>query len=261
MIPPSPLCPHFNSNLQDFKRSIQKEDWDCIIVNDGMERIGKSTLALYEACQIDEHFEAKQVVDSQRQFEKITDNLDKGQAIVMDEGVHWLFNRNWNTNESKVAVGDLMVIGQLNLAIIINIYNIRYLDIYIREGRLAFATRVKTFKKTITENGKKFVTRGRGLFNFYTRRTIVEHFDTEKNYKYAASFTERFPAIKDLDGGEKLWNDYKKIKRENFDARPRLTDMDKEKEEKELLKLGKNKMKKIKEDISWSNGGFEYTGG
>jgi hypothetical protein len=176
----------------------------------------------------------------------------------MDEGVHWLFNRNWNTTESKVAVGDLMVIGQKNLAIIINIYNIRYLDIYIREGRIAFATRVKTYKKTITDNGKRYVTRGRGLFNFYTRRTILEHFDTQKNYKYAPAFTEWFPSIKELEGGEKLWNEYKKIKLENFKNRPRLLDMDKEKEEKELLKVGKKKIKSIKEDLKWADGGYEY---
>lgn len=258
MIEESPLCPHLNSNLKDFKRAITKENWDCVTANTGGEGVGKSSLSLYECSQVDENFSAKQVVDSQREFEDVTDTLDKGQAVLIDEGVHWLFNRNWNTQESKIAVGDLMVIRALNLFIVINIYSLRYLDIYLREGRLKFATEVKTYKKVINDNGKIYNTRGRGLFNFYTRRTIVNHFNPQKNWELKPLFQEYFPDIKKLEGGEKLWSEYEKKKEEYRKKRPRLKDIDEEKEQKELLKMGKRKLKGIYEEAAWARRADEY---
>jgi len=226
-----------------------------VAANTGPEGEGKSTLSLYMGSILDEHFQASQIADSQKQFEKITDTLDKGQAIIVDEGVHWLFNRNWNTPEAKIAVGDLMVIRELNLAIIINIYSLRYLDIYLRSGRLKFATKVYTKPKMVFDGDRRYLTRARGFFSFYTRKTILNYFDPSKNYQMKPAFDERFPKIQDLEGGEKLWEEYRKRKREIIKNRPKISDFEDKRLEKQFersARIDKWKLKKMAEESKWA---------
>lgn len=250
MIESSPLCPNLNSNLRDIKRALTKEDWDCVCANTGPEGNGKSNLSLYMAASVDENFTVKQIVDSQREFEDISDNLDPGQAVVADEGVHWLFNRNWNTPESRIAIGDLMVIRQKRLFIIVNIYNLRYIDVYLREGRLKFATQVKTFTKYVMDDGVKYATRGRGIFNLFSRRSIVNHFDPLKSYALKPAFQEWFPALKDLEGGKELWTEYKKKKDLIVKNRPRIRDFQKggETNKDDIRKMTKKELINLAQD-------------
>lgn len=214
-------CPFLNSNLLDIRANICYRNWDWLDINTGMEGAGKSSLGLYKCCVIDDKFDPTyQTIYSQQQFSDRIDTLSKGQAIYIDEGVEWLFNRNWNTPESRATVADLMVMRELNLFVCVNITNIRYLDVYIREDRLRSMSHIVTFATEEVIDGRITAIRERGIFDCFSRAAILDHFDPDRQYALIPDFTEPFPDISYLDPS--LWEEYRKNKREFLKNRKKV---------------------------------------
>lgn len=231
-------CPLLNANLADIRANINERSWDWLHINSGMEGAGKSSIGLYICKMMDEHFEPKkQTVYSQMQFSSQIDKLDKGQALFVDEGVEWLFNRNWNTPESRVTVADLMLMREFNLFICVNMTDINYLDVYIRESRVRSCCNVITYPRVNADRDIAF--RERGLFECYSRATILEHFRDENKFQLIPEFIEPYPEIQSLEGGPEMWKEYhdnklsflasrKKIREDSKMDKTKLEQMEKE---------------------------------
>jgi hypothetical protein len=231
MLQISPMCPHLNSNLEDIKESILYHNWDWMQVNWGIEGAGKSKLSLYTCAYVDPTFNIKRVVFDINKISEAMRTCRRGQAILIDEGGEWLFNRNWNTKESKEIIQTLFVIRQRGLFIWINVPDIEILDVYVRSGRVRSGTKVWTISKSITRGGVERHFRERGFFNFYSRRNILNYFKLHWK-KMSPSFRERYPNIEDLEGGVDLWKEYNATKDAWLEERDRTKEVEEIKEDK-----------------------------
>ena len=202
-------CPHLISNLMDVKINTTKYNWDFPLVNWGIEGSGKSMFASFMGFQTDEHFGIKQVAIQEQQIKDCFEQSDKGQVVQVDEGGEYLFNRNWNKTENKERVQNLFLMRTKGLIIIVNSPEIKSLDVYLRSGRLRFATNVWTRPIMSREDdGTMRMHRERGYFSLYSRKAIVQHFND--GYYLKPAFNERYPDITKYPEGKKFWVEYEK---------------------------------------------------
>lgn len=97
---------------------IQK-DWDFVIIVDGKEGSGKSTLVMQLAKTLDPSFNLDRVVFNGVEFQKAVINATKGQAIVYDEGYSDLSSAAWMNQVQKDVIGMLTKIRKKNLFLFI----------------------------------------------------------------------------------------------------------------------------------------------
>lgn len=106
-------------NLDKIKK-IQKKDFDAVLIFDGMERAGKSTLAIMcgwylSDCKLTLNNFARGLKDAAKKIQDLPD----GSVLIMDEG-SLVFNSKSAMSKEQVILGKLMdVVGQKNLVFII----------------------------------------------------------------------------------------------------------------------------------------------
>ena len=157
------------SNLDDAKKAV-REDWDMILLVDGYEGTGKSTMAMHIAKYCDPTFNVDKVVFTPRQFREKVISAKEYTAVVYDEAYTGLASRGAMSQVNKALVSMLAEIRQKNLIILIVMPTFFDLDRYValwrsralihvyskgfRRGYFTFFSVEK--KKELYINGKKF---------------------------------------------------------------------------------------------------------
>lgn len=106
--------------LDTLKHIVFKKDWDGVILIDGLERVGKSTLGITIAYYLsDGNFSVKNIcADNNEVIQKIESLSDKS-VLLVDEGSLVFNSRDAMQKEQKKLIKILNVVGQKNLIIIV----------------------------------------------------------------------------------------------------------------------------------------------
>lgn len=113
------------------KPSLLEEDRDHVLVVDGMEGTGKSTLALQLAKYIDHSFNLNRVVFDADEFRNKVFSAKKGQCIVYDEAITGFSSVSALSPVNRVLKSLMMQMRQKNLCVIIVIPTFFLLDKYV----------------------------------------------------------------------------------------------------------------------------------
>lgn len=178
----------------DRMKELSKNDWDFIIVIDGYERTGKSTLAQQIAKYLDNDFQLNQIVFNGGEFEKTAKSLDHHKVLLFDEGYGDLTSKKWMNKVNHSIVKMLTEIGYKNLYLIIVLPSVYDLVKYIAMHRSRvlihvydnnfergyFAWYDKDKKKSLYIEGKKFYSYSHKIAppNFIGRFT--KHYTVDK---------------------------------------------------------------------------------
>jgi len=190
------LGPVIRGNLDRVKNNYLKKDRDFILVVDGEEGEGKTTLA-YSCCKyVDPTFNAERIAYDQNQFKQLVQKSSIGQAILIDEGGWMLFSREAMTRMNKEIVKILMAIRMKNLFVVICIPSFWKIDEYIRNHRARALFRVPC----------------RGRVMIYGRRKLRRAFKNKKTHRWKIPGKPAKDSFKKLTGKE--WEEYLKKKRD-----------------------------------------------
>ncbi len=157
--------------LDTLKQIVFKKNWDGVILIDGLERVGKSTLGITIAYYLSEgEFFVKNIcTDSNDAVKKIESFPDKS-ILLIDEGSLVFNSRDAMRKEQKKLIKILNVVGQKNMIFIIvlpSIFDLNktiamrrskfllhcYTDTKLNRGRFAYFG--EDAKKILYSHGKK----------------------------------------------------------------------------------------------------------
>lgn len=178
--------------LDEVKHSVTK-DMDLIILVDGPERSGKSTLAQQCAAYCDPTFNLARICFTPDEFRKSIMDATPGQAIVYDEAYTGLNSRGTMSVINRALVSMLAEIGQKNLIIFVVMPTFFDLDKYVAIWRSKILLHIYT--------GEKFQ---RGFFAAYNESTKkFLYIEGKKFYEYKGrvkpNFFGRFSAQYTVD--------------------------------------------------------------
>lgn len=111
--------------------SLQKKDKDCVLVIDGGEGTGKSTLAFQIGKYVDKTLNLNRVVFSPEDFREAVFKAKKGECIIYDEAFTGFSSRSSLSPVNKVLVSLAMQMRQKNLFVLIVLPTIFMLDKYM----------------------------------------------------------------------------------------------------------------------------------
>jgi len=160
--------------------SIQKRDKDCVLVVDGKEGTGKSTLAFQIAKYVDNSFNLKRIVFSPDEFREAILTAKPHQAIVYDEAFTGFSSRASLSPVNRVLVSLAMQMRQKNLFILIVLPTIFLLDKYMA------IFRTKALIHVFESRGK------RGYFKVYNspkKRYLILMGQKTMTYKIKGLYT------------------------------------------------------------------------
>lgn len=127
----------FNSyvGMVYFLKQIQKQNDDAVVLIDGLEGSGKSTVAFQLATALDPKWrpETGLIIDYE-DWEAVY-SLEPGKVFILDEGGDLLFSRDSQQRENKLVIRMFQMARIFNHIIIVNCPNIHWVDLYIRDHR------------------------------------------------------------------------------------------------------------------------------
>lgn len=190
------------SGMVHLLKQLQLQNDDAMILLDGAEGAGKSTIAFQLAKAIDPTWEAETglIIDFE-DWEQLYD-LGTGKVFVLDEGGDLMFSRDSQQRENKLVVRMFQMARIFNHIIIVCCPNIHWVDIYVRDHRaLIYGHAHKQYHA-------EGVNRGIVSWHWPTRRFNWENSEWESRWNIVGY--SRFHAIpKTL----KEWIDYEKLKK------------------------------------------------
>jgi len=170
--------------MDKLKGTLRQQDRDFVLIVDGPEGAGKSTLALQIAKYYDPTLNLDRVVFTAEEFRDAIYNAPKGSAIVFDEAFVGLSSRTALSKINKMLVSLMMQMRQRNLFVVLVMPSFFLLDKYAALFRSRLLINVYELK------GK------RGYFQVYNRRDKKTLFLTgSKLYTYSkvkTNFRGRF---------------------------------------------------------------------
>ena len=92
--------------------------WDGVIITDGMEGSGKTSLAIYIAHKLDPTINLNRIVFTPEQFFEAVDNAQIGEAIVWDEFVTAGLSNDFFEEAQRTLIKKMVMIRKKNLYII-----------------------------------------------------------------------------------------------------------------------------------------------
>lgn len=133
-----------------------RNDSDNVIVIDGPEGAGKSTVAQRLAKKIEKangntYDPEVQTIFTIQDFEAVWNPEMKRRVFVFDEGMNLFFSREAMTGNNKKMIKLFAQIRQCNHTLIICLPNFFWIDKYLRESRVHF--RLYTYKRGGWERG------------------------------------------------------------------------------------------------------------
>ena len=196
-------------NLDLIKQNIKEANLDWVMVIEGDEGSGKTTLALQIAKEIQPDFTATQVAYSYLDVMKILDNLkddSAGKVVVLDEGAETLFRGDFQKKDVKEMMKLFFRIRKKKLFFIICIPSA--LDLV----KTLTKRRVKTIVKCVFTWDKRGILR-QGNFQAFDYEKVKEVMNKGKYPK--PTFSGHF-TLEDLD--KKLWDETQKKNYEFLNA-------------------------------------------
>ncbi len=173
---------YLKTNL-DMAIKVIRKDYDMVIVVDGEEGCGKSTLAMQMAHYCDPSLTLERVVFTPSEFRKAITTAKKYQAVVYDEAYTGLSSRATMSMINRTLISMLAEIRQRNLFVFVVMPCFFDLDKYVslwrsrilihvytkgfERGRFAFYNKDK--KKALYMLGKKYYSYSKPKFDFIGR--------------------------------------------------------------------------------------------
>lgn len=198
--------------LDNIKKLINTKDRDFVLIADGAEGSGKSTLVSQVCKIIDPSFSQDRMCLRPDEFvEKVT-KAKKGQAVVFDEAYTGLASRSSFSDVNKLLVEMMMEMRKKNLFIVLCIPSVFYLEKYVALHR-ARGLMHCYFRKS-----------ARGRFLLYNDKKLKQlYIYGKKNMTYSVpkvNFKSKFVSTAPID-----WESYEKRKIEalHFKKRGSLT--------------------------------------
>lgn len=188
--------------IEYVKGSLRDND-DCVIMLDGPEGSGKSTLG-FHLCKFlepDWQPETSLIIDYDDWLDLYQDGREK-QVLLLDEGGKLLFSRDAMTGENKHLVEVLQQSRIMNNVLVICCPNIRWLDVYVREHRAVVYIQVHKY----FENGR--VVRGKATVRYRKRWFDWQTSATVSRWEYAYDL-----AFDSTDESDPEWQEYIQVKK------------------------------------------------
>lgn len=165
--------------------SVQKEDFDFVMILDGEEGSGKSVLALQIGKILDPNLKLENICFTADEFIKAVTKAKKNQCVIFDEAFTGLSSRASLSEVNNLVVSLMMEMRQKNLFIIIVMPSVFMLDKY------AVFHRAKGLFHVYLSHGK------RGYWKFYNRKAMKYLYLTGKKfYEYDKSDNTSFGRFK-----------------------------------------------------------------
>lgn len=182
-------------------------DSDNFTVIVGVEGTGKSTFGINFCSTVSPSFSTKYICYEPEDFGKALEFADKGDSILMDEGMLFLFTRDALRGSSVNVLKIISIMRQKNVHLCICVPNWFTIDTYIREHRVSVLFNILsrgTYKLITKEGIKKINLDGKRFKNINTKLKSGTFFHG-KFYNY-------FPDQNDLN-----IDSYRQLKKDNFD--------------------------------------------
>lgn len=180
-----------------------KKNWDCVILVDGRERSGKSTLGLTIAKLLDPNLNVKNLARGTMDCIKKIEALPDKSVMVIDEGSLALSSGDAQRSENRRLLKILDVVGQKNMVFIIVLPSIFDLQKQIAVRRARFLLHVYTSADL-----------RRGRYGYYSEKQLPKlYFEGKKKnntYTQEATWYGRF------DDYNPLGEDYFGVKKETL---------------------------------------------
>lgn len=132
---------YLETKAKKIRKDLRK-DWDALIIIDGKERSGKSTLMLKLARLIDPDFKLTNIVYRHGNLVDKIYSLPPYSVVVHDELGLDAFTRDAMSRTNKELVKAMMVCGDQNKCLIACMPNYWWLDTYLRDHRTSLWIRV-----------------------------------------------------------------------------------------------------------------------
>lgn len=121
---------YHKANLDALKKNVKKK-YDAFILYVGREGSGKTTKACQDALYCDETFNLDRVVFSLEQFKRVIKIAKKNQAIVFDETMGYLSNRQSTSRFNRELIKIMSEIRSMQLFVFLCIPNFFVMDWYV----------------------------------------------------------------------------------------------------------------------------------
>jgi len=123
--------PRLLQNLDKVKYRLEKKDKDFVMLVDGKEGAGKSTLAVQMAKYVDNSFCVDRCCMTSEQFKEAIYKAKKGQAVIYDEAFTGLSSKGALSEINRMLVSLMMQMRQKNLLVIIVLPTFFMLEKYV----------------------------------------------------------------------------------------------------------------------------------
>lgn len=191
---------YLQDNFNIYKKDVLKKDDDCMIIVDGIERGGKSTMANQIANFLDPTFAVEglsRTVFTAEQLIDVVKNGEKGQAIIFDEAMGYLNSRQAMSRFNRSLIKVFSEMGFKNLFVIICIPSFFELDRYAAIHRSRALVHI--FKNKQGKKGSYC------FFNYHKKKDLYILGKKMYNYsKPAANFHGEFRKFFSID--KELYN-------------------------------------------------------
>ncbi len=199
--------------LESVKKIIKK-NWDAVILIDGQERSGKSTLGMTIGCYFDPNFNTSNMAAGMEDAARMIRDCKEGAVIMVDEGSLVFNSKDAMRKENKNLMKILDVVGQKRITFIVILPSFFDLNKQIAVRRSRFLLHVYTDKK---------MNRGRFMY-FSNNKKPKLYFNGKKNFgsyrKPRSSFRGVFTDYK-----PEWYDEYLKIKRKSLEEAMTLVDV------------------------------------
>lgn len=180
------------NNLTAAAKNAKKYNGDLLIVIDGEEGSGKSTLGRQIAKILDPTFNEKRIAFSSLYFRRMAYETKEYRAIVLDESKEDLDRKSTMSKKNRMFMNFLSQARVLHKFMIVILPSVYDLDSYVAEHR------AKMLLHTYKHRG-----RTPGFFTFYGKSAIKRLFITGKKYRtynnVRGQFSGRFTKAEVVD--------------------------------------------------------------
>ena len=160
--------------LLDHLKEAVANQWDGVVLVDGIEGSGKTNLAFNSAYYVDKSFCLDRVVFTPEQFFKAVDEAKPGQAIVWDEFINGGMSTDFLAKAQKSLIKKMVMIRKKNL------YFFWVVPYYFMLGRYFSVARSRFLLHAYTPDGIK-----RGYWQSWNyERKKVMYFRGRKEFDY-----------------------------------------------------------------------------
>lgn len=222
--------------LNLYKHPDGSGDMDWLHVNVGIEGSGKSNTGAYMCYRVDQSITGKQVVYDYETLRNAVHVSKPCSTIMIDEGAEMLNSRQSMSGENIELVKMFARMREKHLFVVVNIPEIRILDVNLRAFRLRSLSRCRVKYNPRTQKITK------GWTNFFSRAKALRIRPDASNKMIfpRATFSQKIPDMSKV--APDFWREYRELKKSFVDEKERLEKerLERKKQEKtrtELVKL------------------------